>query len=69
MAGHRPGQSANTGFVLVAELSRRIGDYDEAKQYFTVLSNQVRIHLPEPTRQIPHCAGEEILELAIEQGL
>ncbi len=64
-----PGNQQIQASYLIAELSRRIGDYDEAKQYFTstIKSGQEFIY---QNRQDPSrvALAKKILELAIEQG-
>jgi len=64
-AGNQQIQAA----YLIAELSRRIGDYDGARQYFTstIKAGQEFIYL---NRQDPSRTqlARKILELAIEQG-
>ncbi len=64
-----PGNQQIQAAYLIAELSRRIGDYDEARQYFnsTIRHGQEFIHKNrhEPTQT---ALARKILELAIEQG-
>ncbi len=54
---------------MIAELSRRIGDYDQAKEYFnkTIRSGQEFIHKNRQD-QSRTALAKKILELAIEQG-
>ncbi|MBD3257615.1 DUF2225 domain-containing protein, partial [candidate division GN15 bacterium] len=54
---------------LIAELSRRIGNYDEAKQYFTstIKAGQEFIYRNRRDQSRTQLA-RKILELAIEQG-
>lgn len=64
-----PGNQQIQASYLIAELSRRIGDHDEAKQYFTstIRSGQefVYRHRNDQTKT---ALARKILELAIEQG-
>lgn len=64
-----PGNQQIQASYLIAELSRRIGDYDEAKQYFTstIKAGQefVYCHRNDQTKT---ALARKILELAIEQG-
>lgn len=64
-----PGNQQIQASYLIAELSRRIGDYDEAKQYFTstIKSGQEFIY-QNRTDQSRVALAKKILELAIEQG-
>ena len=54
---------------LIAELSRRIGDYEQAKEYFntTIRSGQELVYRHKGDRSRTALA-RKILELAIEQG-
>lgn len=64
-----PGNQQIQAAYLIAELSRRIGNHDEAKQYFnsTIRHGQEFIHKNrhDPTQT---ALARKILELAIEQG-
>jgi uncharacterized protein (DUF2225 family) len=64
-----PGNQQIQASYLIAELSRRIGDYDEAKQYFTstIKSGQEFIYQNRNDKSRTALA-KKILELAIEQG-
>ncbi|MBK7140730.1 MAG: DUF2225 domain-containing protein [bacterium] len=64
-----PGNQQIQASYLIAELSRRIGDYDEAKQYFTstIKSGQEFIY-QNRSDQSRVALAKKILELAIEQG-
>lgn len=64
-----PGNQQIQASYLIAELSRRIGDYDEAKQYFTstIKSGQEFIYQNRQD-QSRTALARKILELAIEQG-
>lgn len=64
-----PGNQQIQAGYLIAELSRRIGDFDEAKQYFTstIKSGQEFIH-QNRNDQSRIALAKKILELAIEQG-
>ncbi|MFZ1683365.1 MAG: DUF2225 domain-containing protein [Candidatus Zixiibacteriota bacterium] len=64
-----PGNQQIQASYLIAELSRRIGDYDEAKQYFTstIKSGQEFIYQNRHDKSRIALA-KKILELAIEQG-
>lgn len=64
-----PGNQQIQAGYLIAELSRRIGDHDEAKQYFTstIKSGQEFIH-QNRNDQSRIALAKKILELAIEQG-
>jgi uncharacterized protein (DUF2225 family) len=64
-----PGNQQIQASYLIAELSRRIGDYDEAKQYFTstIKSGQEFIYQNRHDKSRTALA-KKILELAIEQG-
>ncbi len=64
-----PGNQQIQASYLIAELSRRIGDYDEAKQYFTstIKSGQEFIYQNRNDKSRIALA-KKILELAIEQG-
>lgn len=54
---------------LIAELSRRIGDYEEAKQYFNTTIKYGQEFIYENRRDQSRTAlARKILELAIEQG-
>lgn len=54
---------------LIAELSRRIGDYDEAKQYFTSTIKSGQEFVYQNRQDSSRTAlAKKILELAIEQG-
>lgn len=54
---------------LIAELSRRIGDYDGAKQYFTTTIKSGQEFIYENRRDASRTVlARKILELAIEQG-
>ena len=64
-----PGNQQIQASYLIAELSRRIGDYDQARQYFnsTIKHGQEFIYQnrKDPSRT---ALARKILELAIEQG-
>jgi len=64
-----PGNQQIQASYLIAELSRRIGDFDEAKQYFTstIKSGQEFIYQNrhDSSRVV---LAKKILELAVEQG-
>lgn len=64
-----PGNQQIQASYLIAELSRRIGNYDEARQYFnsTIKHGQEFIYQnrKDPSRT---ALARKILELAIEQG-
>jgi len=64
-----PGNQQIQASYLIAELSRRIGDYDKARQYFnsTIKHGQEFIYQnrKDPSRT---ALARKILELAIEQG-
>jgi len=64
-----PGAQQIQASYLIAELSRRIGDYDGAKQFFTstIKSGQEFIYQNRRDRSRTALA-RKILELAIEQG-
>ena len=64
-----PGNQQIQASYLIAELSRRIGDYDEARQYFnsTIRHGQEFIHKNRHDRTQTALA-RKILELAVEQG-
>ncbi|MBN1211691.1 MAG: DUF2225 domain-containing protein [candidate division Zixibacteria bacterium] len=64
-----PGNQQIQASYLIAELSRRIGDYDEAKQYFTstIKTGQEFIY-QNRNNQSRTVLARKILELAIEQG-
>lgn len=64
-----PGNQQIQASYLIAELSRRIGDYDEARQYFTstIKSGQEFIYQNRQD-QSRTALARKILELAIEQG-
>ncbi len=64
-----PGNQQIQASYLIAELSRRIGDFDEAKQYFTstIKSGQEFIY-QNRNDQSRTALAKKILELAIEQG-
>ena len=64
-----PGNQQIQASYLIAELSRRIGDYDEAKQYFssTIKTGQEFIY-QNRNDQSRTVLARKILELAIEQG-
>jgi len=64
-----PGNQQIQASYLIAELSRRIGNYDEAKQYFTstIKSGQEFIY-QHRNDQSRTALARKILELAIEQG-
>ncbi|MDD5425257.1 MAG: DUF2225 domain-containing protein [candidate division Zixibacteria bacterium] len=64
-----PGNQQIQASYLIAELSRRIGDYDEAKQYFTstIKTGQEFIYQNRHD-QSRTVLARKILELAIEQG-
>ncbi len=64
-----PGNQQIQASYLIAELSRRIGDYDEARQYFnsTIRHGQEFIHRSRNDRTQTALA-RKILELAMEQG-
>ncbi len=54
---------------LIAELSRRVGDYDEAKQFFTSTIKTGQEFIYQNRRDQSRTAlARKILELAIEQG-
>lgn len=64
-----PGNQQIQASYLIAELSRRVGDYDKARQYFnsTIKHGQEFIYQnrKDPSRT---ALARKILELAIEQG-
>jgi tetratricopeptide (TPR) repeat protein len=64
-----PGNQQIQASYLIAELSRRIGDHDEARQYFnsTIRHGQEFIHNSKHDATQTALA-RKILELAIEQG-
>lgn len=64
-----PGTPQIQASYLIAELSRRIGDYDEARQYFnsTIKTGQEFIYQNRNDKSRTQLA-RKILELAIEQG-
>ncbi len=64
-----PGNQQIQASYLIAELSRRIGDYDEARQYFnsTIRHGQEFIYNNRHDRTQTALA-RKILELAVEQG-
>ncbi len=64
-----PGNQQIQASYLIAELSRRIGDYDEARQYFTstIKAGQEFVH-QNRNDQSRIALAKKILELAIEQG-
>ncbi len=64
-----PGNQQIQASYLIAELSRRIGDYDEARQYFnsTIRHGQEFIYKNRHDRTQTALA-RKILELAVEQG-
>ncbi len=64
-----PGNQQIQASYLIAELSRRIGDYDEARQYFnsTIKHGQEFVYRNRNDRSKVALA-RKILELAVEQG-
>ncbi|RKX25694.1 MAG: hypothetical protein DRP45_05335 [Candidatus Zixiibacteriota bacterium] len=61
-------QQIQAGY-LIAELSRRIGDYDEARQFFTTTIKAGQEFIYQNRRDQSRTAlARKILELAIEQG-
>ncbi len=64
-----PGNQQIQASYLIAELSRRVGDYDEARQYFnsTIKHGQEFIYQNRNDRTQTALA-RKILELAVEQG-
>ncbi len=64
-----PGNQQLQATYLIAELSRRIGDYDGAKQYFnsTIKYGQEFIYQNRQD-QSRTALARKILELALEQG-
>jgi uncharacterized protein (DUF2225 family) len=64
-----PGPQQIQASYLIAELSRRVGDHDEAKQYFnsTIKNGQEFIYQNRNDRSRTALA-RKIMELAIEQG-
>jgi uncharacterized protein (DUF2225 family) len=64
-----PGNQQIQASYLIAELSRRIGDYDEAKQYFTSTIKSGQEFIYQNRQDSSRIAlAKKILELAIEQG-
>jgi uncharacterized protein (DUF2225 family) len=64
-----PGNQQIQASYLIAELSRRIGDYDEAKQYFTSTIKSGQEFIYQNRHDSSRTAlARKILELAIEQG-
>lgn len=64
-----PGNQQIQASYLIAELSRRIGDYDGAKQFFTSTIKTGQEFIYEHRRdQSRTVLARKILELAIEQG-
>lgn len=64
-----PGNQQIQASYLIAELSRRIGDYDEAKQYFTSTIKSGQEFIYQNRQDSSRTAlARKILELAIEQG-
>jgi tetratricopeptide (TPR) repeat protein len=64
-----PGTQQIQASYLIAELSRRIGDYDQAKQFFTSTIKSGQEFIYENRRDQSRTAlARKILELAIEQG-
>jgi uncharacterized protein (DUF2225 family) len=64
-----PGNQQIQASYLIAELSRRIGDYDEAKQYFTSTIKSGQEYIYQNRQDQSRIAlARKILELAIEQG-
>ncbi len=64
-----PGNQQIQAAYLIAELSRRIGDYDGAKQYFNSTIKLGQEFIYENRRDQSRTAlARKILELAIEQG-
>jgi uncharacterized protein (DUF2225 family) len=68
-SGIAPGNQQIQVSYLIAELSRRIGDYDGAREYFnsTIKNGQAFVHQYRHDRSRTVLA-RKILELAIEQG-
>lgn len=64
-----PGNQQIQASYLIAELSRRVGDYDEARQYFTstIKTGQEFVYRNR-NDQTRTALARKILELAIEQG-
>ncbi len=65
----QPGNQQIQASYLIAELSRRVGDYDQAKQYFTstIKNGQEFIYRNRDDKSRTALA-RKILELAVEQG-
>jgi uncharacterized protein (DUF2225 family) len=64
-----PGTQQIQASYLIAELSRRIGDHDQAKQFFTSTIKSGQEFIYENRRDQSRTAlARKILELAIEQG-
>ncbi|MEW6050499.1 MAG: DUF2225 domain-containing protein [Candidatus Zixiibacteriota bacterium] len=64
-----PGNQQIQASYLIAELSRRIGDFDEAKQYFTSTIKSGQEFIYQNRHDSSRTAlARKILELAIEQG-
>jgi uncharacterized protein (DUF2225 family) len=64
-----PGNQQIQASYLIAELSRRIGDFDEARQYFTSTIKSGQEFIYQNRHDSSRIAlAKKILELAIEQG-
>jgi uncharacterized protein (DUF2225 family) len=64
-----PGNQQIQASYLIAELSRRIDDYDEARQYFNSTIKHGQEYIYENRKDPSRTAlARKILELAIEQG-
>jgi uncharacterized protein (DUF2225 family) len=64
-----PGTQQIQASYLIAELSRRIGEYDQARQFFTTTIKSGQEFIYENRRDQSRTAlARKILELAIEQG-